>query len=154
MALSDIIRIECGYNHAMCIDINHDLHVFGLNIFGELRLCDSNTRYKPIKHSSLSNIIDISKGGNQTFVKTSNNEIHTFGGKSILNLDKTIILPIIGERNIGDYFQLTPIRVFEGKEDIWYSNINKSKAKSARSILPRPNEEDDNSPPKKKQKIK
>ena len=28
--------------------------------------------------------------------------------------------------------QITPIRVFEDNEDIWFSNINKSKAKSAR----------------------
>ena len=41
--------------------------------------------------------------------------------------------------------QITPIRVFA---DIWFSSINKSKAKSARSILPRPSNEDDNSPPK------
>ena len=31
--------------------------------------------------------------------------------------------------------ELTPIRVFEDNEDIWFSKINKSKAKSARSIL-------------------
>ena len=92
----------------------------------------------PMKHPSLSNIIDISKGGNNTFVKTSNNEIYAFGYNQYSQLGiKT------ENRN-----QITPIRVFEDNEDIWFSNINKSKAKSARSILPRPSNEDDNSPPK------
>ena len=50
----------------------------------------------------------------------------------------------------GGCHQITPIRVFEDNEDIWFSNINKLKQKSARSILPRPSNEDDNSPPKKK----
>ena len=31
-----------------------------------------------------------------------------------------------------DINQITPIRVFEENEDIWFSNINKSKQKSAR----------------------
>ena len=124
MALSDIIRIECGYNHAMCIDINHDLHVFGLNIFGELGLCDSNTRYKPIKHSSLSNIIDISKGGKSTFVKTSNNEIYAFGDNTYLQL---------GTETEQSLHQFIPIRILKNNEDIWCSNSHKSNAKSARS---------------------
>ena len=29
-------------------------------------------------------------------------------------------------------YQIIPIRVFGDNEDIWFSNINKSKAKSAR----------------------
>ena len=32
-------------------------------------------------------------------------------------------------------YQLTPIRVYEDNEDIWYTNINTSKAKSARSVV-------------------
>ena len=58
----------------------------------------------------------------------------------------------LGKQTIYDV-QTKPIRVFEDNEDIWFSNTSKSKAKSARSILPRPSNEDDNSPPKKKQKI-
>ena len=140
--LSDITRIECGSTHSLCININYDLFVFGYNELGQLGLGDTEDIHKPIKHPSLSNIIDISKGGNHTFVKTSNNEIYAFGKNYNSQLGiKT-----------EHYKQLTPIRVFEENEDIWCSNINKSNAKSARSVLPRPSNEEDNSPPKKKQK--
>merc|ERR1712000_625407 len=40
----------------------------------------------PVKHPSLSNIIDVSKGGVRTFVKTSNNEIYAFGYNEYLQL--------------------------------------------------------------------
>ena len=47
---------------------------------------------------------------------------------------------LILNHNLGieteDNKQITPIRVFEDNEDIWFSNINKSKAKSARSVYP------------------
>merc|ERR1712000_551505 len=109
--LSEITRIECGYSHSICVDVANDLYLFGCNGNGQLGLGDTENRYKPIKHPSLSNIIDISKRGNHTFIKTSNNEIYAFG---------------YNEYN-------------------WFSNINKSKAKSARSILPRPSNEEDNS---------
>merc|ERR1711943_19480 len=72
--LSDIIRIECGDCHSLCIDTNNDLYVFGNNYHGQLGLGDTDNRYKPIKHPSLSNIIDISNGGLHSFIKTSNNE--------------------------------------------------------------------------------
>ena len=126
--LSDIIRIECGSYHSICLDINNDMYIFGKNIYGQLGLGDNDNRDKPIKHPSLSNIIDISKGGNNTFVKTSNNEIYAFGYNRYSNL---------GIKTEGEY-HITPIRVFEDNEDIWFSNINNSKVKSARSILPRP----------------
>ena len=41
------------------------------------------------------------------------------------------------EENIktkDDNYQLTPIRVFEDNEDIWYSNINKSKLNQQDSL--------------------
>jgi len=134
--LSEIIRIECGGDHSMCIDINNDLYVFGNNMFTQLGLGDRNSIYIPFKHPSLSNIIDISKGGYYTFVKTSNNEIYAFRRRSLEITDKL------------------PFRIFEDNEDIWCGSTGKSKAKSARSILPRIKEKEDNSPPKKKQKIK
>ena len=120
--LSDIIRIECGNFHSMCIDINNDFYVFGFNTYGQLGLGDYDNRHSPIKHSSLSNIIDISNGGCTTFVKTSNNEIYAFGSNTYYSK--------LGTE--ASTHQLTPIRVLEGREDIWCSNINKSKAKSAR----------------------
>ena len=138
--LSEIIRIECGYYHSLCIDINNDLYVFGYNGYGQLGLGDNDNRDKPIKHPSLSNIIDMSTGINHSFVKTSNNEIYAFGRNDYSQLG------IKTEHKK----QNTPIRVFEDNEDIWFSNINKSKAKSARSILPRPSNEDDNSPNRNK----
>jgi len=107
--LSEITRIECGYHHSFCVDIRNDFYVFGKNSDGQLGLGDTNDRVKPIKHPSLSNIIDVaSKGRYHTFVKASNNEIYSFGynGCSQLGIETE------------DEQQLTPIRVFE---DIWFS---------------------------------
>ena len=120
-SISNIVRIECGEQHSMCIDKDNHLFVFGDNSYGQLGLGDTSNRNEPIKHPSLSNIIDISKGGNHTFVKTSNNEIYAFGQNKYSQLG-------IKTENED---QLTPIRVFEDNEDIWFSNI-KSKQKSAR----------------------
>ena len=121
-SLSEIIRIECGDYHSICIDIQGMLYIFGNNDYGQLGLGDNdnNNRYEPIKHPSLSNIIDVSSRGVNTFVKISNNEIYAFGCK-------------LGIKKEKNFRQCTPVRVFEDNEDIWCSNIhNKSKAKSAR----------------------
>ena len=121
--LFEVVRIECGNFHSMCIDVNNDLFVFGDNHYGQLGLGDTKHRTTPTKHPSLSNVIDISKGGCHTFVKTSNNEIYAFGSNHYLQL---------GIKTVHEN-QIRPIRVFKGKEDIWCSNVNiKSKAKSAR----------------------
>ena len=77
---------------------------------------------KPILHPTLSNIIDISSGGLHTFVKTIDNKIYAFGDNQFSKL----------RIESSEELQLTPIQVLEGKEDIWYSTIGKSKAKSAR----------------------
>ena len=123
--LSEIIRIECGYSFVMCIDINYDFFIFGGNDFGQLGTGLVRNSYFPMKHPSLSNIIDISSKGNyHTFVKTTNNEIYAFGKNNFSQLG------IKTEETI----QPTPIRVFEDKEDIWCSNINRPKAKSARFV--------------------
>ena len=121
--LSEIMKVECGKSHVSCIDVYHNFFIFGENDYGQLGIdtIDETTTSNVI-HRPLSNIIDISSGGNHTFVKTSNNEIYAFGD----NLHSQLGIETRGEN------QLTPIRVFEGNEDIWYSNFGKSKAKSAR----------------------
>jgi len=119
--LVEIIKIECGYTHSICIDSRGTLYVFGLQLYGQLGLGDISTRYKPIKHPLLSNIIDVSSGGDHTFVKTADYEIYAFGNNEFSQL---------GTKTENET-QLTPIRVFEDNEDIWCSNY-KSKAKSAR----------------------
>ena len=124
--LSEIIRMECAYNHAMFIDIYNNLFICGENSNGELGFGFGEFNRIPLsqvtKHPLLSNIIDISSRGFHTFVKTSNNEIYAFGNNYYSQLGiKT-----------EDNNQITPIRVFEDNEDIWFSKINKSKAKSAR----------------------
>ena len=150
-SLSNIKRIECGDYHCMCIDDDDLLFVFGDNGYGQLGLSDYENRSSSLKHPlndsdyvskllgypSLSHIIDISSGGNHTFVKISSNEVFGFGYNQYLQMGVTT----------DDDFQLSPIRVFKDNEDIWYSNVIKTKAKSARSIP-----EKDNSPPKKVQK--
>ena len=115
--LSNIVRIECGCFNSYCIDSHNNLFVFGL-----LGLNQTHSINSPIKHPSLSNIIDVSCGGFNTFVKTSNNEIYAFGKNEFSQLGI----------ETGYKKQITPIRVFEDNEDIWFSNINKSKQKSAR----------------------
>ena len=120
-SLREIVRIECGSDNSICFDTYNNIYVFGYNYRGQLGLGSTEDVEEPMKHP-LSNIIDISKGGEHTFVKTSNNEIYAFGRNysSQLGIETK------------DKIQLTPIRVFEDNEDIWFSNINKSKAKSAR----------------------
>ena len=114
--LSEIMRIECGNNHSICIDLQNQLFTFGSNIFGQLGLGNRTDRPTPSQCSSLSNIIDVSSEGFRTFVKTMENEIFIFGKTD----DKT-----------GPLFT-SPTRVLQNNEDIWSSNIGKSKAKSAR----------------------
>ena len=121
--LSEIIRIECCYRSSICIDIYDNLFVFGDNRFGQLGLGDTNNRHTPIKHPTLSNIIDISSKGDHVFVKTTSNGIYAFGRCDY---------PQLGIETEDDK-QLNPIQVLQGYEDIWCSNINrKSRAKSAR----------------------
>ena len=126
--LSGVTIIGCGLTHSMVVDGFGDFYGFGDNSFGQLGLGDTVKRYKPIKHPSLSNIIDISNGGLSTFVKTISNEIYAFGYNSFSQLGIEI------KTNEKLKKQLTPIRVFEDNENIWCSKISKSKVKSARSI--------------------
>ena len=119
--LANIIRIECGRCHSMCIDSNNDLYIFGGCYHGQLGLGGIEKVFKPKKHP-LSNIIDVSSGGCTTFVKTSNNEIFAFGSNknSYLGISKEELL-------------LTPVQYFKGYENLWCSNISSSKCKSARN---------------------
>ena len=121
--LSEIVRIECGSDHSMCIDDYDRLFLFGNNDYGQLGLNDRMNRPIPIPHPILKEVMDISSYGNHSFVKTISNEIYAFGKakSSQLGIEMDI------------KYQQTPIRVFKDEEDIWYSNIKKkSKAKSAR----------------------
>ena len=120
--LSQIIRIECGLSFNMCIDIDNNVFVFGHNYYGQLGLGDCSTRVTPIKNPNLSDIIDISIRGLGSFVKTSKNLIYAFGKSGYGQL---------GVRTSSKK-EISPIQVFEDNEDIWFSNINKSKQKSAR----------------------
>ena len=123
MHLPKINKIQCGDFHSMFIDFRGNLFVCGRHSDRQLGLENyfQNVVYLT-KHPSLSNVIDISKGGIHTFIKTSNNEIYAFGRNHFSQLGiKT-----------EDKKQMAPIRVFEDKEDVWYSDIGNSRAKSAR----------------------
>ena len=120
--IPEIKRIECGCYHSTCIDVNNNLWLFGSNFYGGLGLGDRNARNKPIKHPTLSNIMDISSRGHSTFIKTLDGKIFAFGDNTYLQL---------GIKTSEEY-QLTPIQVFKGKENIWCSFIGKGKQKSAR----------------------
>ena len=122
--LSEISRIECGRFHSMCIDSNNDLIIFGYNGFGQLGLGDTDNRYDPIKHPTLSNIIDISKGGRCTFVKTLSNVVYAFGNNSNTQLGT----------KTKDKNQTIPIQPLVVNKFTWYSINKSSKVKSARSI--------------------
>ena len=142
--LSEITRIECGKNYSMCLDANNLLYVFGFNSVGQLGIGNytrENYDYvycsqvidpydflrEVIKHPILSNIriVDISKGGSHTFVKTASNKILAFGN----NRSSQLSLPSDGK--LKDYLS-TPKQVFQNKEDIWFSNTYTSRAKSSR----------------------
>ena len=120
-SLSNITRIECGYNHSMCIGSNGELFLFGNNAYGQVL----GVNDKEIPSSCFSDIIDISSGGLHTFVKNSANEIYAFGKNNCSQL---------GIKTEEDEVT-NPIMVFEDDSDVWYSNINKPKAKSANSIF-------------------
>ena len=122
--LIEIVRIECGYHHSMCIDNYDNFWVFGDNFYGQLGLGDIGNRYTPVKHPTLSNIIDISSGGSHTFVKTSTNEIYAFGRNdySQIGIETT-------------FKQSTPIQILKGFEGMWCSKIEVSRAKSARKAI-------------------
>lgn len=119
--ISGIIRIDCGIYHSMCVDIHNNLFLFGCNTNGQLGLGDAADRQAPVKHPSLSNIVDISSKGRHVFVKTSINEIYAFGYNNFSQIG-------INTKNES---QLEPIQVLKDREFIWYSN-NWSRVKSAR----------------------
>ena len=120
--IPEIRRIECGDYHSICIDVNNDLWLFGGNSYGQLGVGNTKHKYTPIKHPTLSNIMDISSRGYSTFIKTLDQKIFAFGANEHLHLGI----------ETNKKCQLTPIQVFQGKEDIWCPLIGKSKQKSAR----------------------
>ena len=120
-SLSDIVRIECGANHSMCIDSHGNFYVFGHNFFGQLGLGDTINRNTATKHPSLSNVIDISSKGDHTFVKTSNG-VFAFGNNKHSQLGT----------ETDEMGQYTPIQVLQGNENIWCTPGSNTKAKSAR----------------------
>lgn len=120
--IPEITRIECGENHSMCIDIDNNLWVFGYNTYGQLGLGDTEDRYKPILHPTLTNIIDISSRGYSTFAKTLDNEIYAFGDNKYSQLG---IKTIYKDTSV-------PVRTFINREYAWHSTMGKSKQKSAR----------------------
>ena len=122
--LLEIRRIECGYDHSMCIDNNNAFIVFGCNSFGQLGMSGRNKK-RPIKHplfSSILQVIDISSGGMHSFIKLSTDSVFAFGNNTYSQLGKS------GE----NAKQTSPVQVFRGNEDIWCTSIGKSNAKSAR----------------------
>ena len=125
--LSAIIRIECGDSHSMCVDENRDIYFFGDNGCGQFGV-DDETSSIPLKHPSLANIIDISKGGEHTFVKVlselNEEEVYSFGYNQSCQL---------GSKEIT-VFSLSPTKLNYPFEDIWVSSTRDSKCKSARSI--------------------
>ena len=119
--LSEIIRIECGYYYSVCINVHQDIYIFGDNRYGQLGLGDTENRDKPMKHPILSNVIDISSGGNHIFVKCLPNEIYAFGRNTYGQLGM----------ETENENQASPIQTLQDNSDIWHSTI-KSRAKSAR----------------------
>ena len=123
--LSNILRIECGNNHSMCLDINDNFFVFGDNSYGQLGIQGGLSQF-PIQHT-LSDVIDISSGGNHTFVKTSCGKIFAFGKNDHSQLGVETVNSGLSNKE--------PIQVFQDNEDYWSSNISKSNAKSARVVI-------------------
>ena len=122
--ISQIIRIECGSEHSMCISRNSDLYVFGTNESLQLGIEDNGFIPYPVKYP-VNDIIDISSRGFHTFIKTSLNEIFASGDN---------ICSQLGVETNDDNIIGRIIQVFQDNKDIWWSNIIKpSRAKSARN---------------------
>ena len=120
LSLKNIHRIECGNFFSMCIDIDGNFFVFGLNSNGQLGLGDIYHIPNATKHPSLSKVIDISSGGTSTFVKTPSSKIYAFGCNEY--------------NEIGDH--RFPVQIFKDNEDIWSSNLKSfSRVKSARTVI-------------------
>ena len=128
--IPEIKRIECGHYHSILIDINNYLWIFGRNDMHQLGIdneicaelhyyrCDKYSVKTPHLHPEIYDVIDISSGGNCTFVKTQDNKIYGFGDNIYYSIGKKT-------NKIGDISHIiTP--------DIWHSTIVKNKQKSAR----------------------
>ena len=118
--IPEIQRIECGNTHSMCIDINNNLLLFGSNYYGQLGTENKKDIHAAFLCKSIPNVVDVSSGGNITFIKKEDNKIYAFGNNELLNSE-------IFKANTS-----TRTRTFIGNEDIWCSSIGKSKQKSAR----------------------
>ena len=142
VTLNNIVRIECGEYHSMCIDSNGTLFLFGKNDSGQLGLGKKKQFEKPTcsKNKKLSNILDISSRGHHTFVKTISNEVYSFGKNKYCQT---------GNKRTK-VKELLPKKVMD--MDFWFSNLSQSRVKSARSVA-HIIKEDNNSPPRKKQKV-
>ena len=121
----DIVRIECGSNHSICITSSGNFYAFGENVHGQLGLGDYSRKTRtPILNTFKGDVIDVSSGGDHTFIKTSNNEIYAFGFNSKSQLGMNL------ENSKSS--TATPTRAFKDSEHVWCSTIHKSRAKSAR----------------------
>jgi len=117
--LPPIKKISCGYNHSMCIDINNSLWVFGYNIYGQLGVGHTKSIFTPQKICS--DIMDVSCGGDTTFIKTCDSKIYAFGS------NKRTILSQEAAHSITN-----KIEMLQGYEDIWGTKSISSRKKSAR----------------------
>ena len=137
--LPEIIRIECGANNSWCIDVNNNLYAFGSNEYGQLGVGDTKDRLLPVK-IAIENVIDVSSGIKHTLVKTTSNEIYGMGYNRYSQLGQYHEIDFT-TCDIENDMETKPIRVLEGMEDSWKTDINISIGQ-------------DNSPSKKKLKTK
>ena len=73
-----------------------------------------------IKRSDVRDVIDISKGGNCTYIKQNNGNIYYFYYENLIR---------------DDSFCFSKLYILEESPDIWRTNTYKSKQKSARKIV-------------------
>ena len=122
--IPEILKISVGSGHAMLIDINNNLLLFGSNFGHQLGIknysfCDD----KLIEHKYLRGITDLSWGGQVTIVKTFDDDVYAFG-----NNENAEIANIKRAKS----FISSKLILKNELRDIWKTTEKKNKQKSAR----------------------
>ena len=73
IGLSNVVSVSAGKTHALALDINGNVWVWGDNSLGQLGIDNIGFIQQPIKLNSLSNIVSISAGTTHSLVLNTNN---------------------------------------------------------------------------------
>lgn len=75
----NIVSISAGYYSSIVLSDDGNAYSFGYNYFGQLGVCDNNTRNTPTLIDNLSRIISVSAGYNNSLFLTNGGHVYTCG---------------------------------------------------------------------------